>query len=97
MFCYAEAGAVPKRKETDSQSDLPFSRAPDTSRTLEIHCGNCGARFIAFYGTEEDTATETVDTNKCGLCGGDSSKKDNFKDAVLRLMAQVTARNLKRN
>jgi hypothetical protein len=24
---------------------------PDTRHTLEIHCGNCGARFVAFYGT----------------------------------------------
>ena len=86
-----------RRKETDSQSDLPFSRAPDTSRTLEIHCGNCGARFIAFYGTEDDAATEIVDTNKCGLCGGDPLKKGNFKDSVLRLMAHVTARGVKRD
>ena len=88
---------MPKRKETDSQSDLPFSRAPDTSRTLEIQCGNCGARFVAFYGTEEDASTETVETEKCGLCGGDPFKKDNFKDSVLRLMAQVTARGVKRD
>jgi hypothetical protein len=64
---------------------------------LEIHCGNCGALFIAFYGTEEDADTEVVDTDECGLCGGDPFKKDNFKDSVLRLMAQVTARNIKRD
>jgi hypothetical protein len=86
-----------RRRQTDPQSDLPFSRAPDISRTLEIHCGNCGARFVAFYGTEDDAGTETVETEKCGLCGGDSFKKDNFKDATLRLMAQVTARNVKRS
>jgi hypothetical protein len=87
---------MPKRRHTETQSDLPFSRSPDTSRTLEIHCGNCGARFIAFFGTEDDAATEIVDTSRCGLCGGDPFKKDNFKDAVLRLMAQVTSRNIKR-
>lgn len=38
----------------------PILRAADTSGTLEIHCGNCGARFVAFYGTEEDAATEIV-------------------------------------
>jgi hypothetical protein len=86
---------VARRKQPDSQPDLPFSRAPDTSRTLEIRCGNCGARFIAFYGTEDEADTETVETEKCGLCGGDSFKKDNFKDATLRLMVQVTARNVK--
>jgi len=26
-----------KRKQTDSQSDLPFSHSRDASRTLEIH------------------------------------------------------------
>jgi hypothetical protein len=37
-----------------------------------------------------------VDLEGCGLCGGDSFRKDNFKDAVIRLLAQVTARNVKR-
>jgi hypothetical protein len=37
-----------------------------------------------------------MDVEKCGLCGGDSFKKDVFKDTVIRLMAQVTARNVKR-
>jgi len=95
MLSYARAGAVPKRKETDTQLNLPFSRLPDTRRTLEIHCGNCGARFIAFYGTAEDAATQIVDTEKCGLCGADQFKKGNFKDAVIRVVAQVTARGVK--
>jgi len=34
--------------------------------------------------------------DKCGLCDGEPSSKDNLKDCVLRLMAQVTARNVKR-
>jgi len=34
---------------------------------------------------------------KCGLCGGDLMKKDNFKDAVLRLAPHLTARNVKRD
>jgi hypothetical protein len=53
---------------------------------LEVHCNNCRAHFVAWYGTEEDADTETIDVEKCGLCAGDSFKKDNFKDAVLRLM-----------
>ena len=64
-----------KRRQTDSQSALPFSRSIHKSRTLEIHCDNCQARFVAFYGTEEDAETETVDVEKCGLCSGDSFKK----------------------
>ena len=49
-----------KRGQTASQSALPFLCSPDTSRTLEIHCGKCGARFIALYGTEKDAVTEIV-------------------------------------
>jgi hypothetical protein len=68
---------------------------PDRDRTLEVHCRNCGARFVAWYGSEEDADTEVKDVDKCGLCGGDPFKKDNFKDAVLRLIPYVTARNVK--
>src|SRR5215831_17338101 len=57
--CYARAGAVAKRKHTDSQSDLLFSPAPDTVRTLEIHC------VLRRRGD-----TQTIDVEKCGLCGG---------------------------
>jgi hypothetical protein len=28
---------------------------------LEIHCENCEARFVAYYGTEENVDTETLD------------------------------------
>jgi hypothetical protein len=74
--------AMAKRKQPDSQTDLLFSRFLDTSPTVEIHCGNCGAKFVAFYGTEDEAGTETVETEKCGLCGGDPFKRDNFKDSV---------------
>jgi Zn finger protein HypA/HybF involved in hydrogenase expression len=87
---------MPRRKESDSQSHLPFSRSPSRERTLEIYCDNCQARFVAWYGTEEEADTETIDVEKCGLCGGDSFKRDNFKDCTLRLVAQVTARGVKR-
>jgi hypothetical protein len=70
---------------------------PRRELTLQIHCDNCQARFVAWYGTEDDAETETFDVEKCGLCGGDPLKRDNFKDCVLRLMAQVTARNVKRD
>ena len=46
--------------------------------------------------TEEDADTEVKEVGKCGLCGGDPFKKDNFKDAVLRLILYVT-RNIKRD
>jgi hypothetical protein len=87
---------VPKRKESDTQTGLSFSRSPSRERTLEVKCGNCQTRFVAWYGTAEDAETETVDVGKCGLYGGDSFKRDNFKDCTLRLMAQVTMRNVKR-
>jgi hypothetical protein len=40
---------------------------PDAGRTLEVHCRNCGARFVAWYGSEEDAGTEVKDVEKCGL------------------------------
>jgi hypothetical protein len=91
------ARQIPRRKESDSQTGLPFSLSPSRDRTLEFHCDNRKARFVAWYGTEEDAETEAVDVQKCGLCGGDSFKKDVSKDTVTRLMAQVTARNVKRD
>jgi len=42
-----------------------------SDRTLEVHCRNCGARFVAWYGSEEDADAEVKDVDKCGLCGGD--------------------------
>jgi hypothetical protein len=48
------------------------------------------------YG-EEDVGTEVKAVDKCGLCGGDPMKKGNLKDAVLRLIPHVTARNIKRD
>ena len=80
------------RTEAQTKTDgpaigSPFSRSPDTSGTMKIYCGNCGAMVIAFYGTEEDVTTEIVDTEKCGLYGADPFKKDNSKDAVIRLVA----------
>jgi hypothetical protein len=88
---------MPRRKESDSQTDLQFSRSPSRERTLEVHSDNCKARFVAWYRTEEGAETETVDVEKCGLCGGDSFKKDVFRDTLIRLIAQVTARNIKRH
>jgi hypothetical protein len=90
------ARQIARRKESDSQTGLPFSLSPSRDRTLEFHCDNRKARFVAWYGTEEDAETDTVDVEKCGLCGGDSFRKDVFKDSVIRLMAQVAPRNIKR-
>jgi hypothetical protein len=67
-----------------------------SDRTLEVRCENCGARFVAWYGTEEDAGSEIKDVEKCELCWADPFKKDNFKDAVFRLIQYVTARNVKR-
>ena len=87
---------MPKGKRSETQGDLQLSRPPDATRTLEVRCGNCQAQFVAWYGSEEDADTEVKDVEKCGLCGGDPFKRDNFKDAVLRLIPYVTARNVKR-
>jgi len=66
-----------------------------SDHTLEVRRRNCGSRFVAWYGTEEDAGTEVKDVNKCGLCGGDPMKKGNLQDCVLRLVPQVTARNVR--
>jgi hypothetical protein len=31
---------------------------PNRDRTLEVHLGNCGARSVAWYRTDEDAGTE---------------------------------------
>jgi hypothetical protein len=67
-----------------------------SDRTFEVHCRNCAARFTAWYG-DEDADTEMKDVEKCGLAGATLAKRDNFKDAVLRLIPYVTARNSKRD
>src|SRR5215469_6544662 len=92
----ARAGAVPRRTRIESQTDLPFAQPPDKEgTTLEVRCGNCSARFIAWYGND-DADIQTKDVEKCGICGGDPTKRDIFKDSVLRLIPQVSARNVKR-
>jgi len=60
-------------------------------RTLEVNCSNCSAKFVVYYVCNDDNV-ETVEVQKCGLCHGDEYKRDNFKNATIRLMAQVTAR-----
>jgi len=54
-----------------------------------VNCTNCGAKFVAYYGYDEKNV-ETVEVQKCGLCGGDEFQRDNFKNATIRLVAQVT-------
>jgi len=39
-----------------------------------------------------DAHVETVEVNSCGLCHGEAFKRDNFKNATIRLVAQVMAR-----
>jgi hypothetical protein len=60
---------------------------PDRDRTLEVHCRNSGARFVAWYGAVEDADTQMI-VQKCWLCGDDSFKRDVFKDSVIPLIAQ---------
>jgi hypothetical protein len=60
-------------------------------RGLEVHCSNCGAKFVAYYGSDEE-AIYTVDVNSCGLCHGEEHRRGNFKGATIRLVAEVTAR-----
>ena len=56
-----------------------------------MNCSNCGAKFVAYYGYDEENV-ETVEVRSCGLCHGEAFRRYNFKGASIRLMAQVTAR-----
>jgi hypothetical protein len=85
-----------RAKKTDrDQLDLGLSSDKKTrsepERTLEVNCSNCGAKFIAYYGYDEENV-KTVEVRSCGLCRGDAFKRGNFKGAVIRLLAEVTAR-----
>ena len=55
-----------------------------------MNCANCGAKFVAYYGYDEDV--DSVEVNSCGLCHGEAFKGGNFKGATIRLVAEVTAR-----
>jgi hypothetical protein len=55
---------VARRKGSESGNVLRFSRPLSRERTLEIHCGNCQARFIVWYGSEEDSDTQTIEVEK---------------------------------
>jgi hypothetical protein len=78
---------VKKRRE---QLDLGLGgdkhKPTGPERTLEVSCMNCGAKFIAYYGSDDDDV-ETVEVQKCGRCRDDEYKRDNFKDATIRLVA----------
>ena len=84
----------PKKKSRE-QLDLGLGANKQTltgpERTLEVSCLNCGAKFVAYYGYEEQNV-DMVEVNSCGLCHGDAFKRDNFKGATIRLVAEVTSR-----
>ncbi len=56
-----------------------------------MNCSNRGAKFVAYYGYDEENVEE-VEGSSCGLCHGEAFRRDNFKNATIRLVAQVTAR-----
>jgi hypothetical protein len=51
-------------------------------RTLEVSCSNCGAKFVAYYGYDEENV-ETVEVQKCGLCHVEEYRRDIFKGATI--------------
>jgi hypothetical protein len=78
------------KKSGRAQLDLGLSggkKGPE--RSLEVHCSNCGAKFTAYYGTDEEVIY-TVHVSSCGLCQGDTFKRDCFKGCTIRLLAEVT-------
>jgi len=45
--------------------------------------------FVAYYGYHEENI-DTVEVRKRGLCRGEEHKRDNFKGATIRLVAEVS-------
>jgi hypothetical protein len=73
-------------KKTSEQLPLGLAgggrRPPNRpERRLEVHCSNCGARFVAYYGSDEE-ANYAVDVKSCGLCHCDEYRRGNFKGAT---------------
>ena len=56
-----------------------------------MNCSNCRAKFVAYYGYDEENV-ETVEVKSCGLCHGEEYKRGNFQGATIRLVAEVTSR-----
>jgi hypothetical protein len=90
-----ERTAGRSRKSGREQLDLGLSadkKAPlGPERTLEVSCLNCGAKFVAYYGDDEDNV-DTVEVKSCGLCHGEEFRRGNLKGATIRLVAEVTSR-----
>jgi hypothetical protein len=83
-------------KKSREQLDLGLAgggkRTPNRpERGLEVHCANCGAKFVAYYGYDEENE-ESIEVRSCGLCHGEEHRRGNFKNATIRLVAEVTAR-----
>lgn len=72
-----------------ARREVTSATRPDRSRTLEVHCGNCQARFTAWYAAN-DIDAKLMHVKRCGLCGGDPPMKGLYKDCSLRLVALVT-------
>lgn len=87
---------MPKRRPTDSQGEPPFLRSPIVSGQF---------RFTATISRPASShTTEPSKTPRLRLSTlrgaayavADPLKRDNFKDCTLRLVTEVTARNIKR-
>ena len=70
-------------------------RMLDSDRTLEVHCGNCRAKFRPWYGAN-DSGVQTIHVNGCGLCGGDPLMKLMYEGCGLQLVALVTTRGIRK-
>lgn len=67
----------------------------DPDRTLEVNCGNCRAKFRAWYGAN-DSGVQTIHVNRCGLCEGDPLMKLMYEGCGLQLVARVTDRGIRK-
>lgn len=42
-----------------------------------MNCSNCGAKFIIYYGYDEENVL-SIEVQSCGLCHGETFRRDNF-------------------
>jgi len=81
----------PKKGREQLDLGLGADKQTGPERTLEVNCSNCGTKFVAYDGYDEENV-DTVEVRSCGLCHGSEYKRENFKGATIRLVAEVTAR-----
>jgi hypothetical protein len=57
----------PDREELNLGLSGDKQAQTEPERTLEVNCANCGAKFVAYYGYDQESVV-TVEVKSRGLC-----------------------------